>query len=793
MIEKLTNDVCGASKAIINKPITLSVYSSSVPNLTLIDLPGITRVPIDDQPENIEEITVNMATHYCKDPKTIILCVIPANQDLSTQDSLKLARKLDPHGERTLGVLTKVDLMDEGTDCLKILQNQHIKLRLGYVAVKGRSQLEIKSKVNVEQARKNESNFFNSHPVYASIPSSLWGTGSLTRQLSSVFLQVVQKCLPRVKNEISERKLECKQKLDAFGDDFPEGEEAQLELIFRLVRKFKDRLETELRGKYSHEAGRNSKKKKKPNAENKISFQVGELYENFFEKFSKPDFKVCSDYTDEHIKKAIDYYHGDAIPGFPSFDSFLFLVHPKLEQLRHPIVKMLLEATKIVEKVGLEIAHGIFKKFVILQNEITKIYSDFIKARSSATRRILENLVNCEENYIFTNDQFMYSSENNDREGLQNALETNNILVYELRMKVNRYFNIVVRNLRDSIPKIIGRFLLQKTNNLLEFELLNNLNKVNYCLESLKESPSVRQERKTLRKKLRVLSKAEDLLLNSFGIEGRKLPELRTRQRKEEDSEDEFDGSEGIEEVFEDLYEFNLGLVYGKRRGHRSNQRTARKNSSHKSRRKEENRPSGYRGRASGQGSMNKISERNIEAKNLNDPGRKPETMTITSSSKAGDQNKKSFKSYQDPKESPKTNGIYKKPTQPPKRAPNANLWDLSGNKNQKSNDLVNKTGNAIWNNAQKNPKLITKATDNVFNQIGNRNANNNGRTNPEKFAHYNNKKGNVTKKVEADNLFDMWNQTPVNKKRNNVPSALRGKTTQPTKKPKKNHNLFGN
>ena len=364
MIEKLTNDVCGSSKAIINKPITLSVYSSSVPNLTLIDLPGITRVPIDDQPENIEEITVNMATHYCKDPKTIILCVIPANQDLSTQDSLKLARKLDPHGERTLGVLTKVDLMDEGTDCLKILQNQHIKLRLGYVAVKGRSQLEIKSHVNVEQARKNESNFFNSHPVYSSIPSSLWGTGSLTRQLSSVFLQVVQKCLPRVKNEISERKMECKQKLEAFGDDFPEGEEAQLELIFRLVRKFKDRLETELRGKYSHEAGGNSKKKKS-NAENKISFQVGELYENFFDKFSKPDFKVCSDYTDEHIKKAIDYYHGDAIPGFPSFDSFLFLVHPKLEQLRHPIIKMLLEATKIVEKVGLEIAHGIFKKFVI--------------------------------------------------------------------------------------------------------------------------------------------------------------------------------------------------------------------------------------------------------------------------------------------------------------------------------------------------------------------------------------------------------------------------------------------
>ena len=142
----MTDKVCGGSKGIVNKPIILTVHSSTVPDLTLIDLPGITRVPIDDQPENIEQITKDMCIHYCKDNNTIILCVIPANQDLSTQDSIVLAKKLDPDGSRTLGVLTKVDLMDEGTDCSKILMNKEIKLRLGYVAVKGRSQAEIKRK-----------------------------------------------------------------------------------------------------------------------------------------------------------------------------------------------------------------------------------------------------------------------------------------------------------------------------------------------------------------------------------------------------------------------------------------------------------------------------------------------------------------------------------------------------------------------------------------------------------------------------------------------------------------------
>lgn len=143
----MTDKECGKDKGMSKKPITLAVYSPSVPDLTLVDLPGITRVAIHGQPENIEEITKDMCRFYCKDENTIILCVIPANQDLSTQDSLVMAKQLDPDGSRTLGVLTKVDLMDEGTDCSKILLNKEIKLKLGYVAVKGRSQAQINKKV----------------------------------------------------------------------------------------------------------------------------------------------------------------------------------------------------------------------------------------------------------------------------------------------------------------------------------------------------------------------------------------------------------------------------------------------------------------------------------------------------------------------------------------------------------------------------------------------------------------------------------------------------------------------
>jgi replication fork clamp-binding protein CrfC len=86
----------------------LTVFSADCPDLTIVDLPGITRIAIGGQPKNIEEITKSMVTKYCSDPKTVILAVIPANQDLSTSESLQMAMNLDPEGKRTLGVITKV-------------------------------------------------------------------------------------------------------------------------------------------------------------------------------------------------------------------------------------------------------------------------------------------------------------------------------------------------------------------------------------------------------------------------------------------------------------------------------------------------------------------------------------------------------------------------------------------------------------------------------------------------------------------------------------------------------------
>lgn len=80
-----------------------------------------------------------MAKRYCEDPSTIILCVVAANADMSTSDALLMAKKLDPNGIRTIGVLTKIDIMDQGTNALKMLRGEEVNLSYGYVGVKLRS------------------------------------------------------------------------------------------------------------------------------------------------------------------------------------------------------------------------------------------------------------------------------------------------------------------------------------------------------------------------------------------------------------------------------------------------------------------------------------------------------------------------------------------------------------------------------------------------------------------------------------------------------------------------------
>lgn len=120
-IEDQTSRIAGIDKNISDEPISLTIFSPNVVDLTMVDLPGITKVPIRGQPHDIEDQIKRITLKFIGQPNALILALTAANTDLANSDALKMAREVDPHGERTIGVVTKIDLMDQGTDALDLL------------------------------------------------------------------------------------------------------------------------------------------------------------------------------------------------------------------------------------------------------------------------------------------------------------------------------------------------------------------------------------------------------------------------------------------------------------------------------------------------------------------------------------------------------------------------------------------------------------------------------------------------------------------------------------------------
>lgn len=126
----------------------------------------MTKVPVGDQPPDIEIQIREMIMQFVKKENCLILAVSPANADLANSDALKIAKEVDPQGLRTIGVITKLDLMDEGTDAREILENKLLPLRRGYVGVVNRSQKDIDGRKDIKAALDAERRFFLSHPSY---------------------------------------------------------------------------------------------------------------------------------------------------------------------------------------------------------------------------------------------------------------------------------------------------------------------------------------------------------------------------------------------------------------------------------------------------------------------------------------------------------------------------------------------------------------------------------------------------------------------------------------------------
>ena len=234
-IQEETDREVGKNKAISRKPIHLRIYSPHVLDLTLVDLPGLTKVPTGDQPEDIENQIRNMINEYIQQQNTIILAVTPANQDLANSDALKLARDVDPSGQRTIGVITKLDLMDEGTNALDIFEGKLCPLRKGYIGIVNRSQKEINGNKRINDALKKEEEFFQ-NGAYKSLSHKM-GSKYLQGYLSKELMSHIRNLLPDLLLSLEEKLEQLSDELSSLGlGEF--GSKSKITILHRLVAQF---------------------------------------------------------------------------------------------------------------------------------------------------------------------------------------------------------------------------------------------------------------------------------------------------------------------------------------------------------------------------------------------------------------------------------------------------------------------------------------------------------------------------------------------------------------------------
>ncbi|OAL07147.1 hypothetical protein IQ06DRAFT_312168 [Phaeosphaeriaceae sp. SRC1lsM3a] len=236
-IENETARIAGNNKGIDRQPINLKIYSPHVLSLTLVDLPGLTKVPIGDQPTDIEKQTRNLITEYIAKPNSVILAVSPANVDLVNSEALKLARHVDPMGKRTIGVLTKLDLMDHGTNAMDILSGRVYPLKLGFIGIVNRSQADIQTGKSLHDALSAERDFFRHHPAYRNMANRC-GTQFLAKSLNQTLMTHIRDRLPDIKARLNTLMGQTQQELASYGDVAFIGKEHRGSLILQLMTRF---------------------------------------------------------------------------------------------------------------------------------------------------------------------------------------------------------------------------------------------------------------------------------------------------------------------------------------------------------------------------------------------------------------------------------------------------------------------------------------------------------------------------------------------------------------------------
>lgn len=388
-IQAQTDKEAGGNKGVSDKQIRLKIFSPHVLDITLVDLPGITKVPVGEQPADIEARIRTMILSYIKQPSCLILAVTPANSDLANSDALQVAQIADADGYRTIGVITKLDIMDRGTDARNLLLGKVIPLRLGYIGVVNRSQEDIMFNRSIKDALGAEEKFFRSRPVYNGLADRC-GVPQLAKKLNQILVQHIKAILPGLKSRISSALVSVAKEHASYGE-ITESKAGQGALLLNILSKYSEAFSSMVEGKNEEMS----------TSELSGGARIHYIFQSIFVK-SLEEVDPCEDLTDDDIQTAIQNATGPKSALFVPEVPFEVLIRRQIARLLDPS----LQCARFIYDELIKISHHCLvnelQRFPVLRKRMDEVIGNFLREGLEPSETMIGHIIEMEMDYINT-------------------------------------------------------------------------------------------------------------------------------------------------------------------------------------------------------------------------------------------------------------------------------------------------------------------------------------------------------------------------------------------------------
>ncbi|XP_037380819.1 interferon-induced GTP-binding protein Mx2 [Talpa occidentalis] len=524
-INKAQNTIAGHGVGISHELITLEITSPEVPDLTLIDLPGITRLAVGNQPPDIGVQIKNLIKMYIQRQETINLVVVPCNVDIATTEALSMAREVDPDGDRTLGILTKPDLVDKGAEknVLNVAQNHVFPLKKGYMIVKCRGQQDIMNKQSLAKATEKEISFFQTHPHFRALLENGKATvPRLAEKLTAELISHITKSLPLLDNTIRESYQQATEELRQCGSSIPTSESHKLLFLIEKIKGFNRDIEKLIEGEETVKA-----------KEIRLCNRVRKEF-NKWELILQDHRQKVKTIVHKEVSQYEEQYRGKELPGFASYKTFEAIVQQYVSQLVEPALTMLHNVAEMIELSFIDTAKERFGDFLnlhqVVQSKIKSITQKQVGAAENLIRLqfSMEQLVYCDDSIyglvLSKVREETFSPAVQTFASLQGAhpskAKSPISSFTEIGVHMTAYFLETSNRLSNQIPLIIQYFVLKESSEDLQGVMLQVLHEREHYSWLLEEHSETAKKRIFLTEKIDRLAQARQALYNFSSSRG---------------------------------------------------------------------------------------------------------------------------------------------------------------------------------------------------------------------------------------------------------------------------------